>query len=417
MVFPTIAAAPESLSGGWKVQLQMGDPGAGTPGLYDIGLYDVDVYGSDEPTAYLLDVTGRCMQLVTERGRRKFTGRFRTGKVRLTLVNDDGAFTGGDPPLGVLALRPGRSIRISYNDAGVFFGFVDTMSDVHGPDGSVRLQVTGYDAFSQFNVNDLIAVPDEGGGDSTFFRYRRLLDHFLGEGEYALRRLTQQGSIQWETVQATTMGQNLLAELQITADSEGGGAWIGVEGTVTASQRDYFTDRALEPVNWVVGGTSPIGVMEVGNERTMQRIVSQAHMARVGGVEQIAINSAAVGLFGRRTHTRLDLINDQDNSVAELAQRLVDFAGVDRLRLTELTFLPLPGSDAALFCSAADFGDVVLATVNTLQGWDNTFLTQIFGIGHDVTSEVWLCTMFVDDSVFAPSTEAYDVNAYDSGFS
>ena len=231
---------------------------------------------------------------------------------------------------------------------------------------------------------------------------RRLLAHYLPEGSY---RFEKRGLASAFTMQATTMGQNLLQELQITADSEGGGVWTSASGIVTASNFSWFQDKIddaiVEGFDWTVGGSAPIKVWSSGDEWAIIRVINEAHYARVGGTEQVRTNDESISKYKRRTHTRLDLHNDSDTDVGVLAERLVQFAGVDRLRITDLTFLPEPGSDAAEMAATARMGDTLLATVNTLFGWSYPAPTQVFGIEHDVTPDRWLCTLRVDDTFFA----------------
>jgi hypothetical protein len=93
----------------------------------------------------------------------------------------------------------------------------------------------------------------------------------------------------------------------------------------------------------------------------------------------------------------------------------VDLAGVDRLRLKELRFIPQPGTDTAKMCATAEFGDTILATINTIGGWAWTSATQLFGVRHEVSDGVWQCTFLVDDSVFDPAGGAFD-SGFDDGY-
>ena len=409
------ASTSEGLSGGWTVELQIGDPAnTAMTALWDTGLWDVNTWGSSSDDADLVDVTGRVKALKTGRGRRRFTARFKTGKASFVLDNHDGVFTpqSGVTPAGLLALRPGRSVRIRHRDAGVFFGFVDTMTDVYSIDGDVNLRIVAYDAFANFQRNNRVAVPDVGSGDDLRQRQQRIIDRLQPEADLQIA-----GGESGVGFQSTTLAQDMLSLLQITADSEGGGCWMDVAGDIVSSQRDYFTDLAAAGPSWNVGGVSPVEVAGAVTERSMQRIITEAHMARADGTEQIATNPAAQSLYGRRTHTRLDLVNADDDDVAVLAQRLVNFAGQDRLRVSELVFKPQPGTATETFCEVVNFGTVVAATVDTMFGWSWTAPTQVFGIDHDVTPDEWICTLSVDDSEFTLSEFAFDQSAFDQGFS
>ena len=409
------ASQSEGLSGGWTVELQIGDPAdTGMTALWDTGLWDVNLWGSSEDTAYLVDVTSRVKALKTGRGRRRFTARFKTGKASFVLDNHDGVFTpqSGAPAPGLLDLRPGRAVRIKHREAGVFFGFVDTKTDVYSVDGDVNMRIVAYDAFANFQRNNRPAVPEVGSGDGLRARQQRIIDRFQPGAEL---KIAGEGS--GVVFQATTLAQDMLSLLQITSDSVGGGCWMDVAGDVVSSQRDYFTNLAAAPPTWNVGGVSGVEVAGAVTERTMQRIITEAHMSRAGGDEQVATNPTAQALYGRRTHTRLDLVNADDDDVGFLAQRLVDFAGQDRLRVSELVFKPEPDTATETFCEVVNFGTVIRCTIDTMFGWSWTAPTQVFAIEHDVTPQEWICTLLVDDSEFTLTGFGFDQSAFDQGFS
>jgi hypothetical protein len=218
------------------------------------------------------------------------------------------------------------------------------------------------------------------------------------------------------SLQETEIAQNFNNELGVTADSEGSGVWIDPHGTVTAAGRDWFTDLANSGFKWVVGGASPIKIRSYTESWEMIRIINEAHMSRSGGTEQIATSPLSIQKFGRRTHTRLDLINTDDAQVEFLAARLVQFAGVDRQRLDSLTFIPLPGSDTATMCVGADFGETMLVTIDTIWGYSYQVPSQIFQIEHHVDPSKWTCTLRLDDTLFTGSYFAFDQQAFDAGF-
>jgi len=403
-----------SLSAGWKVEIAIGDPGAvPNVGVYDTALYDsAAVYGSDDPLGYLVDVTEFVQEIDTHRGRDKFTSRFRTGTASVLLENTEGFFTppAGQTPLGILPLRPGREVVISNAGANVFTGVIDAFDDKHTRNGMIVTRLSCVDAFAGLNRNDLPAVTAQGAGENTFQRMRRILDHHLGDGSY---RFGSYGVAE-ATMQATEMAQSALSELQLAADSEGGGCWITPNGIIRASGLEWFSDLASGPIRWTVGGSAAIKLWSADSEWTAQRIINEAHYARVGGTEQVATNDESQVKYGRRTHRRLDLICETDEYASLLAERLVQFAGIDRLRITELTLMPEAGTAAYEMGQSAGFGHLVLATINTIHGWSYTAPTQIFGVSHRVTPEAWLVTYRVDDTLFTGEFNAFDQDAFDS---
>ncbi len=403
-----------TLAAGWKVELGIGDADdLADVGLYDTARYDeTDVYGSSDEFGYLVDATNLCESISTKTGRDRFTSRFRTGTAQLVFDDTSGVFTppaGVAPPLGLLPLRPGRTVRVSYKEATVFSGVIDSLDSRTPRDGNVLSVIRAVDSFAGFNRNDIVAITPEGAGDTTPERMMRLLDRYLGDDAPLF---VFQGD-PFATLQATAMGQNLLTELQLTADSEGGGCWINPSGDIVASGFSYFSDKVDGDVDYQVGGASPIKIWSSDSDWEMIRILNEAHYSRVGGVEQIRVAVLSQDTFGRRTHTRLDLVNDDDTQVAVLAQRVVDFAGVDRQRLTEIRFLPEPDTATAAMAVTATFGDVFLVTIDTLYDWSYAVKTQLFGIEHTVTDR-WLCTFRTDDTLFATQEFAFERASYDN---
>jgi hypothetical protein len=256
----------------------------------------------------------------------------------------------------------------------------------------------------------MAATAAVGAGDTTPERMNRLLTTHLNDYTFQFRGTPV------ATLQATEMAQNLNNELGVTADSEGSGVWIDTRGTVTAAGRDYFTDLANGPFKWVIGGASPIKIRSYTESWEMIRIVNEAHMARTGGEEVVTFNVLSQQQFGRRTHTRLDLVNDDDAQVSFLAQRLVEFAGVDRQRLDSLVFIPIPNSETASMCSAAVFGDTALVTIDTIWGYSYQVPSQIFQIEHQVDAAKWTCTFRLDDTLFTGSYFAFNQEAFSDGF-
>ena len=165
------------------------------------------------------------------------------------------------------------------------------------------------------------------------------------------------------------------------------------------------------PADWVIGGASPIKVSTTASTFSAQFIINEAHYSRRGGVEQIAQVSAVK----RRTHTRLDLENETDADVLLLASQLVTVASVNRQRLTSLTIMPTPGSDAARMGAVAKIGDKVQVSVTTIFGWSYTIVSQIFGVSHRVSDDRWFVVYRLDDTLFDGEFSAFS-DGFSDGF-
>lgn len=406
----------------FKVLLQLGDVNdVPAPGLWDVGQWDVSAWGA-QGDAYMIDVTEYCLGFSTTSGRQTYTSRFRAGKASIDLDNTHGEWTpaGGNQLPGFLPLRPGRVVQIfamfGESSVQIYEGYVDVIADRYTVDGDLTTRITALDLMGLAPAANTVEQPSQGSGESSGTRFRRILDHefpfptirrVLGESADDGTADTGNGT----KMQATTLAADALQLLQITADSEGGGVWQAPNGYMTFSLSEFFTDQAAGDPDWLVGGASPIA--PIGINRTdwsMQRIINEAHMASAGGTEQVAINSGSQGVFGIRTHRRLDLQTFDDVRPDTLAQKIVSNLAFDRAQVTGMTIQP-DNEPSYLMGSAAQFGDKVILTVDTIFGWSYTVPTQIFGISHDVTPDTWQVHFLLDD------TEVQLQGAFTTGFS
>ena len=395
----------------FRVMMQLGDESElPNVGIYDTSRYDEAAYGV-LGDAYMVDVTEYALGFTTTNGRQAYTSRFRAGLATITLDNTAGEWTptGGNQLPGFLPLRPGRIVQIfaeyGTTTAQIYEGFIDTIGDRYGDDGSLTTRVACYDLLGLAPLNNTVAQPSAGSGESSWARIRRILAHFF-EPVPAMRT---HGNGPAATMQATTLAQSALHELQITADSEGGGVWMGPAGTLQLALFDYFASAADGPPRWTAG-TAQVGIVALPlTDWSAQRVVNEAHIANAGGDEQIAENLTSRAKFQRRTHTRLDLQALDDSQAAKIAQRFVTNLANDRAELPGLTLQP--GTDAEYqFGAVAAIGDTVLVHVATLPGWSYTVKTQIFGIAHSVNAETWRVSFLLDD------TEIEAIGAFASGF-
>ena len=406
----------------WVVKLQLGDADA-IPQvmLWDVGRWDVDAWGASGD-AYMTDVSASTLRFTTARGRQRYTGRFRSGYATIVLDNTDGRWTpaGGATQPGFLPLRPGRRVQIfaRYNGAEiqVYEGFVDTFRDTYARDGSLRTTITAIDLFANAAAANTVAQASQGAGEASSARIRRILANAFTEPPWVQTRGVSNGEpidtkFFGVSMLATTLAQDALTELQITSDSEGGGIWVNPDGSIAFALSEYFRDKVDSGlVDWQLGAAG-IGLYAVEDpDWSMSRIVNESHYARAGGSEQVASNSASIGVYGLRTHRRLDLQTDDDAHVAYLGSRIVSLLATDRQRIDGLTLQP--DNPAEILAGlTADIGDVALVTIPTIRGWSYTTKSQLFGISHRVDPERWRVAFTIDD------TEIADQGGYSSGFS
>jgi len=399
----------------FKVMLEIGDVGnLQNVMVYDTGVYGTNIYGADGD-AYLTDITEYVQRIPSiANGRQKYTSRFKTGTTSIDLDNTNGEWTpnAGAPLPGFLPLRPGRKVQVFIAvDGGEFIqiydGFIDTLTDTYGRDGNLITRIRALDFLSSMALNNLPAVISEGDGEGSDVRAQRILNRFFSTPPTLIAPILTGA---FTTMQDTTLGQSALSEMQITADSEGGGVFMSPKGEVVFTHMDWFTDNAALPPLWVVDGLT-VKAWTIGTaDWSASRIVNEAHFSEVGGTEQVVANAGSIAKYERRTHTRLDLQTDDPTHVTALAQRIVTNLANDRAQIIGLTLQPST-VDEALMGTQARIGDIVRLTVSTTQGWSYVVITQIFGVRHVVTPNVWQVEYLLDD------TEVVQRGPFSPGFS
>jgi hypothetical protein len=386
---------------GFKVYIQLGDTSASTD-VWDTGLWDTATWEATVDSQ-LVDVSQDVEQFGTRMGRQQYVSRFRSGYATVTLDNTDGKWTPatGAPLPGYLPLRPGRTVLItavtSEGERPLYRGFVDTITDNYARTGRLTTTITCLDWFGMAALNNLPAVSSEGSGEVSSLRMQRIIDHFFNV-ETAPTLDILPGTVAETTMQGTTLASSALELLQLSAESEGGNTWIAPDGDLQFATFAYFEDRAAGPASWLLG--EPNDILIWGMEDTdwsATRIIDETHYSKAGGSEYVASDSTSISRYERRTHQRYDLVTDSDTRVEDIGQRIVDNLSYDRPQLTGLTVIP-DNQPAITFGQWVKPGDVVEVTVSTIQGWEYTKKTQVFGVEHSVSPDAWSVSVLLDDT-------------------
>ncbi|MFG3326335.1 hypothetical protein [Micromonospora chersina] len=206
-------------------------------------------------TDLFTDVTQWFVSGSTRRGATRSSGptlRYEAGTATLTFRNDDRRFdptnlSGPYVAGGVSQVEPMRAVRIraSYNGQTwpLWRGFTDQWSvNYDGPDSSYAT-VTCFDAFGVFSAYDRGAVAAVGAGETSGARISRILDSIAWP---TTDRMIATGD---ETVQATTLADNVLTELLLTTDTELGELWMDADGRARFRSRSasYTALRSAYP--------------------------------------------------------------------------------------------------------------------------------------------------------------------------
>jgi hypothetical protein len=301
------------------VEIGLATTTSGT-GVWDGTLWDTATWG---PDIVWTDVSAYVRSLSTNRGRSRDTDRF-TGSASVAFGNTDGRFTPGNlsgPYVagGVSQIRPRLPLRISATWAAVvyrlFYGFVDDWQDDFRGQGSDCVATASCsDSLSLLAAFDGLEMASQGSGETAGRRIQRI----LANAGWPLGTAIGYGI---NTMQPTTLAQDAMTELFLTADSDGGVFWAEGDGTFTyddgsapwVAGREKTTQVTFGPGAGEVPFRDPALSIQADLLRT---IVSYA---RVGGTAQTVSDLAARALYNNRRLVRTDLICQNDSQALSLA--------------------------------------------------------------------------------------------------
>lgn len=369
-----------------------------------------------------VDLADRCRGGRISRGVSRFSGvhgRPQTGVLTLTLDNSDGALdpsnlSGPYVSGGRTLLRPRRRIRVRMppaafgDDGSLFVGFVESWTpswQVDGRDSIVT--VVAYDGRSVLADFDGTEQSPAGADELSGARVNRVLDN---AGWPADDRDIATGQT---ALQATTLAQPALTELQLVADTEFGDLFVSRSGDVTFRERDAFIrvaalgdPDASDTTRWSderpsTSFTRPYRSVEIVFDA--QQIANVAKVARVGGTEQIVTDAASVTEYRQATFTRSDLLHRTDAESADYAAFVVAVFGDGELRFDTLvqTFTHETSFEILNNGLMVDLGTKVVVKVTPPYG--SPILRQAFvrGITHEWAQgamPIWNTTWALQDA-------------------
>lgn len=367
-----------------------------TYGEWDGAIWDSSTWG---PDIEWVDVTAYVRSVNTDRAFVRGTRGWRGGTAEIVLDNRDGRFSpanlaGPYVTAGVTQIRPLRPARVRAAYAGVTYpiwqGYVaewiESWSGGAVGKGDAIVTLPCEDEWSRLAAIDGMEQPAAGAGETSGRRVHRILDSAGHTGE----RNIAVGEV---TLQATTLEQDVLAELELTADSEGGALYVGAAGEVVFTQQHALIDNTVSVQSQATfgdggGAELPYATAEVAYNSDL--IVNYASYTRVDGTAQEAADSTSRALYGTRRDSRTDLISETDAQVLALAQWQVEQYRTPELRYTAITVTPRR-SPTTLWPQV--LGRAVRDQITVVRrppgGHTITQACHIAGIGHEITPATW----------------------------
>lgn len=336
------------------------------------------------------------LSISTRRGRQRLLEAYSRGTCTVVFDDTTGLLTPHNTASSYYPyVRPEIRMRVSVTHNGtqrwLFHGFVDSILPVFPrTDGGPRtVVIQATDAFKVLARFDPPAASSpSGAGELSGARINRILDL---AGWPAGDRDVDAGL---STMQATTLAQNSLTELQLTADSEFGELYVNAEGKVTFRDRHArYEDSVSQTVQATFTDANTAGVLHYQSldvpEYDAELVKNTVSIAAVGGEAQTASDATSQARYFDRSWNRHDLIHDGGNDASDAyADRVVFFSKDPEQRVDGIRLKGLSGSPNGLWAAmyGLDFGHRVHAT-RTLTGDDLSLDLYVEGIDHTISQQ------------------------------
>lgn len=399
----------------------------GTSGVWDSGLWDTATWG---PDIVWSDITPTVFGWDSKLGRANEAQHASAGAGNVVCDNSSGDFTpenlsGPYVSGGVTGVRPGRPIRgyvVRNSDSAtfpVFYGHVeDFPEDVNRIDDPV-ITFTWVDDLAALAAVDGYEQTPAGSGELVGRRMHRLLDDAEWDGD----RVIDLGDT---TMQPTTLAQNRLTEVYLTADSDGGDVWVEPSAT---GRQFVFQDREAplrntrsNTVQWTFTDTGAVGTLPyetVDFRSAMDLLINRYALARAGGSVQTDTDLTSRSLYGLSQWGRSDLICETDTQVVTLGELLLQRRADPSRRPRSVVLRPRIYADLWPVVLGARRWDRVSVTVTTSAGTTITHACFVDGIEHQVGAEDWVTTIRLASAAgWASASEfgVWDTSEWDGAY-
>lgn len=398
--------------------------------LWDVAAWDADTW---EGGTTWTDVSQWVTGVKTNRSFSQELTAYTAGRLSLTLDNTDGRFSpdnlsspyrvGSSTAIGIL-----RPVRVTATYGGMswalFTGRLEEWTEAYAGLEGARVDVSAIDGFADLGAFDGFEQPATGTSDGYGARIERILANAGYLGDRAV-------DVGVHTFQATTLAQNALTELKLTADSEGGAVWLAANGTFYADGQNALIEKARSNTVQVTFSNLDTDARGIGYELTGfspaydgSQVKNIAAYARVGGTQQSYIADASRALYGDRQASRTDLVCETDEQVQLLARRYVGLYSDPERRIEGVSFSPMLQPTAAKVAEAwsalatdrIQLRALVLLNHMTHAGFTITKHLFVRGISHSITPKGWdVDVTFTSATIWHALVDSrWDVGAWDT---
>jgi hypothetical protein len=290
------------------------------------------------------------------------TLRYDAGTASIVLNDGDRRFdpdnlAGPYVVAGATLLKPMCRVKIVATWAGIdyplYYGYADDWKSDYDESGNwTTCTLPATDAFKRFAAESRTAVAPVGAGETSGARINRILD---GYGWPAADRVISTGDT---TLQATDLSGNMQAEMLLVQDTEQGELYLDRQGRLVFRNRHAMltatrskTSQALfgdHPSGYLVSGELPYS--DVKPSTPDETMVNSVDSARAGGVEQHVEDAVSVTRYLPKSHTRDDLLMQDDATALQWGQSILYQYAQPPRRFSRIEFRrPKPQVEAVMW--------------------------------------------------------------------
>lgn len=319
---------------------------------------------ADNPTATVstwTDMSADLLGVSTKRGRQWELGRIETGTASATLSNQARKYdpkNSSGPYFGNLKRMRRARIRATWDGTSypIFAGYVEKWPQTWQANGKVAVTsiplVDGFAALSLARLNSSFTAQNSGA------RVNEVLDDInWGSGQPWLLDSASYSQLNTTTIlgpvgdRAVTVGASTLQagvvtntsalnHLQDVADTEQGALFMSADGAVTFIGRYLLMGPPYTESQATFGdgaGELDYADLQLDDETP---IYNDVRLARVGGFEKTASDSASQAAYFVRTYSKTNLLHLLGAEVEDLANYLVSQYKEPALRVRSILIKP-----------------------------------------------------------------------------
>jgi hypothetical protein len=295
-----------------------------------------------------------------DRGANSAAGRYESSSARIIAADVAGRLAPWATLAGQRINRPNLPIRLGlrFDDADpeiLFTGWVDAWSDQDTPDdAAATVTITASDGFKYLARADKAEQAAQGAGELAGTRLGRILNN----AGWTSERHLATGST---PLTATTLARPALEEMWLTVDTDAGALFVDRHGAIVFWDRAALAASAND-VDWTfVGPHVPVDGICPGELTTLGDDIDVANVIGISREDGTAVwreDPASIGLHGRRSWSRFDLIHQDETWSATLADlQLADRAALE-FYVSGVVLYPLATTEAWPVVVGAELGDV-----------------------------------------------------------